>query len=86
MARDVQDGLTERMIYQRHVGMFLVFPVGGVRFNLQVRRFFPSYGQKHNNCVNIPSSQTLRSYLSSYATMLFIFTRIILITASLFVY
>jgi hypothetical protein len=24
----------DRMIYQRHVGEFLVFPVGGVRFNV----------------------------------------------------
>jgi hypothetical protein len=31
--RDVQAGLTDRMIYQRHVCGFLVFPVGGVRLN-----------------------------------------------------
>jgi hypothetical protein len=28
--RDIQDGLTERMIYRRHVGGFLVFSVGGL--------------------------------------------------------
>jgi hypothetical protein len=33
--RDVQAGLTDRMVYQRHVGGFLVFPVGGVWFSLQ---------------------------------------------------
>jgi hypothetical protein len=29
------------MVYQRHVAGFLVFPAGGVRFNLQDLRFFP---------------------------------------------
>jgi hypothetical protein len=32
--RDVQAGLTDWMVYQRHVGWFLVFPVCGVRPNL----------------------------------------------------
>jgi hypothetical protein len=36
-------GLTERIIYQRHVGGFLVFPVCGVWVNLQDLRFFPTY-------------------------------------------
>jgi hypothetical protein len=30
--RDAQAGLTGLMVYQRHVGRFLIFPVGGVWF------------------------------------------------------
>jgi hypothetical protein len=44
--RDVQGGLTDRMVYQRHVGGFLVFPVCGARFNMQDLRCIlwpPSY-------------------------------------------
>jgi hypothetical protein len=33
--RDVQAGLAVRMIYQRQMGGFLLFPVCGVWFNLQ---------------------------------------------------
>jgi hypothetical protein len=33
--RDVQAGVTDQMIYQRNVVKFLIFPVGGVQFNLQ---------------------------------------------------
>jgi hypothetical protein len=33
--RGVQEGFIDGMIYQRHVGGFLVFPVCGVWFNLQ---------------------------------------------------
>jgi hypothetical protein len=40
---DVQAGFTDRMSYQRHVGTFLVFSAGGVQFNLQDLRFFPTY-------------------------------------------
>jgi hypothetical protein len=41
--RDVQAGLTDRMVQQRHTGGVLVFPAGGVWFNLQDLRFFPTY-------------------------------------------
>jgi hypothetical protein len=34
MGVEVQAGLTDRMVYQRRAGAFLVFPVGGVWFNL----------------------------------------------------
>jgi hypothetical protein len=37
--KDVQAGLTDRIIYQRHVGGLLVFPVGGLGFNLQNNMF-----------------------------------------------
>jgi hypothetical protein len=40
---DVRAGLTARMVYQRHVGGFLAFPVCGVWFSLQDLRFFPTY-------------------------------------------
>jgi hypothetical protein len=33
--RDIQAGLTDQTIYQRHVGLFLVFPVCDVWFDLQ---------------------------------------------------
>jgi hypothetical protein len=32
--REVQAGLTDRMVCQRHVGAFLVFPARGVWLNL----------------------------------------------------
>jgi hypothetical protein len=72
--RNVQIGLTEQMVYQRHVGGFLVFPACGVWFNLQDLRFIPTYSvaffvcrtmdnvQKHNICTNVPSSLTFKSY------------------------
>jgi hypothetical protein len=41
--RDVQAGLIDQMSYLRHVGRFLLFPVGGVHFNLQDLRIFPTY-------------------------------------------
>jgi hypothetical protein len=41
--RDVQGGLTDRMVQQRHVGGFLVFPVCGIGLNLQDLRFIPTY-------------------------------------------
>jgi hypothetical protein len=41
--RDVQDGLTDQMVYQRHVGRFLVFSVYGVWFNLQDLYFIATY-------------------------------------------
>jgi hypothetical protein len=41
--RDVQAGLTDRMVYQRHEGGFLVFPTCGVWFNLQDLRFITTY-------------------------------------------
>jgi hypothetical protein len=41
--RDVQTALSDRMLQQRHVGRFLVFPVCGVGFNLQDLRFIPTY-------------------------------------------
>jgi hypothetical protein len=41
--RDVQAGLTDRKVYQRHVGGFLVFPVRGVWFNPQDLLFIPTY-------------------------------------------
>jgi hypothetical protein len=42
--RDVHAGLIEQMIYQRHVGRFLVFPVCGVLFSTQdLRRLVGSY-------------------------------------------
>jgi hypothetical protein len=40
---DVQAGVTDQMIYQRHMGRFLVFPVGGVQFSLKDLHFFPTY-------------------------------------------
>jgi hypothetical protein len=40
---DVQAGLTDRMVYQRYVGRFLVYPLRGVWFNLQYLRVFPTY-------------------------------------------
>jgi hypothetical protein len=41
----VQTGLTDRMLYQRHVVGFLVFPAGGtsICFSLQDLPFFPTY-------------------------------------------
>jgi hypothetical protein len=45
--RDVQAGLTDRMVYQRHVSGFLVFPAGGVRYNLQIQyQAHPEYRSK----------------------------------------
>jgi hypothetical protein len=41
--RDVQNGLTDRTVYERHEGRFLVFPVCGVGFSLQDLRFIPTY-------------------------------------------
>jgi hypothetical protein len=41
--RDIQAGLTDRMVQQRHVGGFLVFPVRGVGLNPQDLRFIPTY-------------------------------------------
>jgi hypothetical protein len=43
MGRDVHAGLTDQMVYQRHVGRFLVFPVYGVWFNLQDLYFTATY-------------------------------------------
>jgi hypothetical protein len=40
--RDVQAGLTDRIVYQRHVGGFLVFLVCGFWFNLQSFTFYVS--------------------------------------------
>jgi hypothetical protein len=42
-ARDVQTGMTDRMVYQRHVGGFLVFSICCVWFILQDLRFIPTY-------------------------------------------
>jgi hypothetical protein len=41
--RDVHAGLADRLVYQRHVGGFLVFPVCGVWFNPQDLLFIPTY-------------------------------------------
>jgi hypothetical protein len=41
--RDVQAGLSDRMVYQRHVVEVLVFPVCGVGLNLQDFHFIPTY-------------------------------------------
>jgi hypothetical protein len=38
--RVVEAGWSDRMIYERHVGRFLVSPVGGVWFNLEDLHFF----------------------------------------------
>jgi hypothetical protein len=40
---DVQAGLTHRMIYQRHVDGFGVFPLCGVWFSLQDLPSIPTY-------------------------------------------
>jgi hypothetical protein len=40
--RDVRDVMTDRMIYHRHMGGFLVFSVFGAGLNLQNLRFFPT--------------------------------------------
>jgi hypothetical protein len=40
---DVQTGLTDQMVYQRHVVGFLGLPVCGIWFNLQDLRFIPEY-------------------------------------------
>jgi hypothetical protein len=42
MKRDIQTGLTDRMVQQRHVGGFHVFLVCGVWFYLKDLRFFPN--------------------------------------------
>jgi hypothetical protein len=36
-------GLTDQMIYPRHLGGYLVFAAGGVWFSLQDLCFFPTY-------------------------------------------
>jgi hypothetical protein len=43
MGEDIQAGLTDRMIYHRHVDTFLIFPVSVVWFNLQDLHFFHTY-------------------------------------------
>jgi hypothetical protein len=41
--RDVQAVLTVQMSSRRHVGGLHIFPIDGVRFNLQDIRFIPTY-------------------------------------------
>jgi hypothetical protein len=43
MGETTKLGLTDRMVYHRHVSGFLVYPVCGVWFNLQNLSFFPTY-------------------------------------------
>jgi hypothetical protein len=60
--RDIRVGLVDWVSYQRHVSCFLVFPVGGVRFNMQDFWLFPTIlcPSSHANWVNFDFSSRPR--------------------------
>jgi hypothetical protein len=66
--RDAQAGLTDRMVLQRCVDGFLVFPVCGVWFNLQDFCFFQTvlWSYSYSCCANFDfSSRPVRLCLCS---------------------
>jgi hypothetical protein len=53
------------MVYQRHLGRFLVFPICGVLNEKKMDNV-----QKHSKCINMPSSQTFKDTVHFYLSYL----------------
>jgi hypothetical protein len=58
---EAQMGEMCKLVYKRHVGRFLVLPVGGIWFNLQGLQFFPTYcvASSYACCANFDFSNRL---------------------------
>jgi hypothetical protein len=75
---NVQNGLTDRMVQQRHVGWFLVFPVCGVGLNLLVSGHFSDPDTIYSASASI---RLLFQTLLPFTTCMLLFQTLIPFTA-----